>query len=188
MLRRFAALALAVAASLGASACGENEKELDGELAAAESEALYVPLDGLKYQVQLSRQLNPRDIEDADYFKGISPEQSVLPEGGTWFGVFIRVENEGEKALESAEAFEVEDTRGNAYEPVETENLFTYQPQTVQGGEQLPNSERLQAYAGTNGTLLLFKLDGASLDNRPLELKIQSVTDADKAAIIDLDV
>jgi len=187
MLRRFAALAIALA-SLGAfSACGA-EPEQDGEAAIAESEAIYLDLNGLKYQVQLSRQINPRDVEDADYFNGLTEEESFLPKGSVWFGVFIRVENGFDRPIPSAREFEVEDTRGNAFEPLESENVFAYEPETVPGGGQLPDGERIQAYAGTQGSLLLFKIPLTSLDNRPLELTIKSPNDSRDVARVDLDV
>ena len=111
MLRRSAAIALAVVASLGASACGEKNSETQGgELAAAESEALYIDLGGLKYQVQLSRQLNPRDPTDKTYFQNLAPAESTLERGSVWFGVFVRVENESDKPIKPAEEFSVEDT------------------------------------------------------------------------------
>jgi len=186
MLRRSAALFLLVA-SVGISACG-NEANQGDSLEVAESEALYVDLNGLKYQVQLSRQLNPRDPEDAGYFQNIAPEESVLPKGSVWFGVFIRVENESDEAIPSARLFTVEDTQGNEFEPVETENVFAYQAEKVRGKGYIPNPERLQAYAGTQGSLLLFQIPLPSLDNRPLELTIKSPNDTRRAARIDLDV
>ena len=186
MLRRVAALVLLVA-SVGVSACGTKAAK-DGEAAVAESEAIYVDLNGLKYQVQLSRQINPRDAEDAGYFQNIAPEDSVLPKGSVWFGVFVRVENESDEAIPSARLFTVEDTRSNEFEPVKTENVFAYQAEKIRGKGYIPNPERLQAYAGTQGSLLLFQIPLASLDNRPLELTIKSPNDTRNVARIDLDV
>lgn len=187
MLRRSAALALALAAALGASACG-NEANQGDQKGVAESEALYLDLSGLKYQVQLSRQLNPRDAEDAGYFREIAAEDTALPKDSIWFGVFLRVENESDEAIPSARSFEVEDTQGNVFEPVKSQNIFAYQPETVRAKGYIPNPERLQAYAGTQGSLLLFKIPRQSLDNRPLELAIKSPSDSRKAARVDLDV
>ena len=189
MLRRSAAIALAVVASLGASACGEKNSETQGgELAAAESEALYIDLGGLKYQVQLSRQLNPRDPTDKTYFQNVAPAESTLERGSIWFGVFMRVENESDKPIGSAEKFSIQDTQGNEFEPVESENTFAYRPSEVPGGGYIPDREALQAQAGTQGALLLFKIPLASLDNRPLELSITDPRDAERRALIDLDV
>ena len=58
----------------------------------------------------------------------------------------------------------------------------------VAGGGYIPNAERLQAYAGSQGSLLLFKVPLASLDNRPLELSIKNPSDTRKAVRVDLDV
>ncbi len=186
MRRRCTALALAVVC-LGVSACGNTANQGD-QVGVAESEALYVDLSGLKYQVQVSRQLNPRDAEDGGYFQDIAPDDSVLPKGSVWFGVFLRVENEFDRAIPSARQFTVEDTRGNEFEPVKTKNVFAYEPETIPPKGYIPNPERLQAYAGSQGSLLLFKVPLASLDNRPLELAIKSPNDTRKAARIDLDV
>jgi hypothetical protein len=187
MLRRSAALVLAVTAALGVSACGTEYNKGDQEKL-ADSEAIYLDLSGLKYQVQLSRQLNPRDVEDADYFRDLPPEESSLPRGSIWFGVFIRVENESAEAIPSARTFLVEDTQGNEFEPVESENVFAYRPEKVRGRGYIPDPERLQAYAGSQGSLLLFKVPLASLDNRPLELTVKSPNDSRRTARVDLDV
>jgi hypothetical protein len=195
MPRRSAALLLALA-SLGVSACGGEPKASDEpagenvlvESKVAETEAHYLDLNGLKYQVQLSRQINPRDVEDADYFNGFTPEQSAIPDGSIWFGVFIRVENDSEEAIPSARSFTVEDTQGNEFEPVENENVFAYRPEMIRAGGYIPNPETLQAYAGSQGSLLLFKIPLTSLDNRPLELTIKSPNDSRITAGVDLDV
>ncbi len=187
MLRRSAALALAVTASLGVSACGTEYNKGDQEKL-AQSEATYLDLNGLKYQVQLSRQLNPRAVEDADYFRDLSPEASSLPRGTIWFGVFIRVQNQSGKAIPSARTFLVADTQGNEFEPVESQNVFAYRPETVRSRGYIPDPARLQAYAGSQGSLLLFKIPLASLDNRPLELTVKSPNDSRRVARVDLDV
>ncbi len=187
MLRRTAVLATAIAA-FGLSACGDGAKRQAESSAPAESEAQYRVLSGLKYQVQLSRQLNPRDAEDQDYFRNLTAGAELLPKGSIWFGVFIRVENEGKQAVASAREFEIEDTQRNRFEPVESQNTFAYEAEEIDANSQLPNPERLQAYAGTQGSLLLFKIPLASLDNRPLELTVKSPSDARRIARFDLDV
>lgn len=189
MPRRFAlrtSVLLAVAA-FGLSGCGNKDAQ-GGEGEVAESEALYVTVNGLKYQVQLSRQINPRDVEDRDYFRDVPANEAFLPRGQIFFGVFLRVENEGKKAVPSAREFTVEDTQGNEFEPVGAQNTFAYRPENIPGGGFLPDPERLQSYAGTRGALLLFKLPESSLDNRPLELAIKNPSDTRKAARVDLDV
>lgn len=185
MFRRSAALLTAVAA-LGLSACGAESVTSSDE--PAESEAQYLDLNDLKYQVQLSRQLNPTLPEDGNYFKGLDRTQASLPDGDVWFGVFIRVENEYDRAIPAAREFEIEDTRGNAFDPIESDNLYHYKPRVIPAKGEIPNREDLQAYSGTQGSLLLFKIPLASLDNRPLELSIKDPSDTRKAVRVDIDV
>ena len=174
MLRRIAVILLALVAAIGMSACGEEDTEVQqGELAAAESEALYVDL---------------ADPTDQAYFQNIAPAEAQLEEGNVWFGVFIRVENEGDEPRPAAEEFSIEDTQGNEFEPVESENAFGYRPVDVPGGGYIPNPEALQAQAGTQGQLLLFQIPLESLDNRPLELIFSNPQDPEDRAAIDLDV
>ena len=187
MLRRTAATFLAIA-SLGVAACGEQESTEQGEEGSAESEALYVDLGNLKYQVQISRQLNPADPTDKAYFTNIAAADETLPDDSVWFGVFLRVENETEDPHPSTEEISVEDTQGNEFEPVESENTFSYQPSEVPGGGYIPNPEALQAQAGTQGALVLFKIPQPSLDNRPLELSLTDPSNPEEVARIDLDV
>ena len=60
----------------------------------ADSEAIYVNVGQLKYQVQFSRELNPYDTEDASYLEGLSPATAALTPAQAWFGVFMLVLNE----------------------------------------------------------------------------------------------
>jgi hypothetical protein len=187
MLRRSAAIALAVAASLGASACGDEGPQPD-DLEAAESEAIYRNLSGLKYQVQISRQLNPEDPTDKAYFSNIAPEEDASARRQVWFGVFVRVENETDKPQQSARELVVEDTQGEEFEPVESTNTFAYEPTVVPPGGFIPNPEALQAQAGTQGALPALQGPAGVAGQPAAELTIQSPVAEDRAAIIDLDV
>lgn len=189
MFRRATASALTAALALGAAACGQESRSKDETKAtAASSEALYVDTGGLTYQVQLSRQLNPRDAEDSDYFRNLPAGGVDLRKGQVWFGVFLRVENQTKQALPSSREFTVTDTQGNVFRPLPNPNVFAYRPELVPADGFIPNPERLQAYAGTQGELLLFKLPSVSLNNRPLELAIKNPSDTRRSARIDLDV
>ncbi len=179
-----AVLTVALAAVLGLSACGNKESETKKSA----SEAAYLDLSGLKYQVQVSRQINPADPEDRDYLRGLPAADETLPAGTVWFGVFMRVENEGKDAIPSSRDFTIKDTQGNLFKPVPVVNAFGYAPEVVRGGGYIPNQERLAAYAGTQGELLLYKIPTTSLDNRPLQLTIRSPQDPKESVEVDLDV
>ncbi|MCK9250240.1 MAG: hypothetical protein M0P31_14845 [Solirubrobacteraceae bacterium] len=127
MRSRVFPLAAAVLASVALTACG-NKHDIVHH---GESEAHFVDVgakDGgpyVKYQVQISRQLNPGQIEaadlkggereridpeDSEYFRGLTPEQlklDVKPKGQpqidneVYFGVFIAAYNENHSAQDS---------------------------------------------------------------------------------------
>ena len=157
----------------------------------AETEGIYVDVGELKYQVQLSRILNPNDVEDKAYLQGLPAGTEPLEADEAWFGVWIRVENTtDEMTLTSAEEFEIVDTQEHTFEPIalaET-NPFAYAPQDADAadrGAQL----RLAAGEGViQGSLILFKVTTEALANRPLEFKIQSPALPDDVGIVDLDV
>ena len=88
----------------GLSACEKHD-----EIKHAETEGIYVDVGELKYQVQISRILNPAIGEDASFLEGVEEE---LDEGETWFAVFVRVENDGNDHVAPAEHYELEDQQG----------------------------------------------------------------------------
>jgi hypothetical protein len=196
---RALALLLVLILALGAAACGQEEGPVEsGEEAGegigqvqseAETEGLYVDIGGLKYQVQVSRQLNPRLVGDRDYFASVPESEMDLGPDETWFGVFVRAENTGEEPARSARRFEVKDTQENIYVPVEVgePNPFAYRPTTVQPRDLLPDRDSPAGERQPNGALLLFKLKRFSLDNRPLGLFIYS-PEGDGIASVNLDV
>src|ERR1017187_8496849 len=88
-----AALALLAALSLGA--CGDSHTHTKTGTYAGESgaQAPYLDVGPLTYEVQLSRQLNPFDVEDSSYLQGLTPAQRRLEPGHERFGVFMQVYN-----------------------------------------------------------------------------------------------
>ena len=172
-------LALALAGTL--AACGANDQpEQRNEsfqsvnAQVAETEGIYLDVDGLKYQVQISRQLNPLLVSDRDYLNGLSAEDRELSKDEEWFGVWLMAENVEHEPLPNATDFEVRDTQENVYRPVqfEQENVFAYREARVAPGDRYPDTDSPAGERQPYGSLLLFKLRRFSLDNRPLELTI----------------
>jgi hypothetical protein len=189
-MSRFLVL-LCLAASLALAACG-NEPHEPGTLQSenaqvAETEGIYVDVDELKYQVQVSKQLNPLLPDDRDYLRGVSPAQRELGPDEEWFGVFILAQNYTKEPIQSASDFEIVDTQENKYIPVVIgeENLWAYRPRVLEPKETLPGSNQPARERQPNGSLLLFKLKRFSLDNRPLELNIRG---SENDAVVNLDV
>ncbi len=168
-LRRLLLPILAVAATTGLSACGD-----DGVQKTAESEGTYVTIGSVQYQVQISRQLNPTDREDKDYLTGLSAEDAKLEPDQVWFGIFVRAKNKTDVPLNMAEEFTLEDTIGNEYERIEPENVVDYTPRILGPGDVSPASNEISSYGPAQGKLVLFKVTNRTLDNRPLEMKITS--------------
>ena len=185
-------LLLAAVLALGLSACGQEAVDPGGyqteNAQVAETEGIYLELGEMKYQVQISRQLNPLLIDDRDYFEGISEADLDLADDEVWFGVWMRVENESEEPQEAAERFTIVDTQENEYVPVQIgeENKFAYAAREVEGGKLLPDPNGPAGERQPNGALLLYKLKRFSLDNRPLELIIEG-PDGERA-VVNLDV
>ncbi len=176
-------------ASGGLSACGNHHDE-EAKIQRIEGEGFYLSLGELKYQVQISRQLNPDDVQDKPLLIGVpAGERQLLPDE-VWFGVFMQVENESEQALEPSGEIEIIDTQEEVFAPLDLDdtNPFAYRAsEAVPAGEKVPLPDTPAFDTAIQGSMLLFKLKSTALDNRPLELKIESSTTA-QTGIIDLDV
>src|SRR6478609_9758925 len=126
MLRKLVLLAFVAVAVAG---CGGYKTAVT---TIAETEGVYVDVAGLTYQIQLSRFLNPGDVEDKQYLYGLPagvPKQ--LPGDEIWFGVWMRVKNYSEQALTPTDDFKIVDTEGNEFEPIPLAvpaNPFAYVP------------------------------------------------------------
>ena len=187
VLRRVLMIVLSLALVGAVSACGNKQaKNLT-----AETEGPYVDLGDLKYQVQISRQLNPASVEDRNYLIGLNANDRRLPVGQEWFAVFVRVENDGDKPARAATDYLITDTQGNRYRPLgfAPVNVFAYRGGGVmQPTEILPKPDSPSGQGSIQGALLLFKIPTRNLENRPLELSIRTPAAPGKVATVDLDV
>jgi hypothetical protein len=182
--RLLATTALAVAAAASLAACGSEEDVSHGK-----TEGVYVTTGDLKYQVQISRQLNQFDFEDRDYLTGL-PRTDRLAPGEEWFAVFIRVFNQSDGPHPSASRFTIRDTTGKTFlpEPIDLNiNRVAYRPLVVKAGDQIPVPGSLARENATQGGMILFKIPVSSYANRPLELHI-APPEGGAEATVDLDV
>jgi hypothetical protein len=191
-LRTLVLLAPAVLAALALGACGNSHTKVTTGTYAGESGAAapYLNVGPLIYQVQLSRQLNPTNSEDAAYLQGVSPAQGKLEAGEEWFAVFMQVYNNTSASHRAAEGITISDTQGNTYTPIvpaET-NSYAYRGGSVAAKEVAPPQDTPAFFGPTQGSLLLYKIKVASLDNRPLEVKISNPEDTAETASAELDV
>lgn len=175
-LRKLPLLAAVLLAALALGACGESHTKVSTGTYAGESgaNAPYLNLGPLIYQVQLSRELNPANSEDAGYLQGVPYAEGRLLPGQEWFGVFLQVYNNTEQAHPASELISISDTEGNVYHPIQVlpTNHYIYRAGVVPAKSVLPKADTTASFGPTQGALLLFKIKVESLNNRPLELKI----------------
>ena len=177
-------------ASVGLAACGKHHDE-DARIQRIEGEGFYLSLGELKYQVQVSRQLNPNDAQDRNYLVGVPRAERDLQPDEVWFGVFIQVENEAAEPQRPSGEIEVIDTQEEVFKPVALAdtNPFAYRPvEPIPAGRILPLADTPAFDTPIQGAMLLFKLKRTALDNRPLELKIEGRKFPKQTGIVDLDV
>jgi hypothetical protein len=167
-------IVLATALVALAAGCGGGT----GVVTTAETEGLYLDINGLKYQIEMSRYINPADVEDQEYLVGLPPGTEEPAEDETWFGVWVRVENTSEdETRPAANRWEIHDTQDNVYRPIPVDpeiNPFIYEAVDVPPKTVLPLATSAAGQGPTQGLLLLFKLKVDSLQNRPLELRFSN--------------
>jgi hypothetical protein len=183
------------ALALFGAGCG-NKEEVVTEAA---TEGIWLDVGALDYHIQGSRQLNPAIVPDKEYLSGMP--QGILPAGAkeTYFGVFLRIENRTEATHPTAAEFEIVDTEGHVFKPIELDrksNPFAYGQETLPPEGSVPAPDSAREFDAASGAMLLFNIPLTSYQNRPLELKITAPDDpnagdpaeAPAAATVDLDV
>jgi hypothetical protein len=159
--------------AIAIAGCGNSEDVTTN----ADTEGIWIDVGPLDYHIQGSRQLNPSEVPDDRYLTGL-PDGTQQPTGKeTWFAVFLRIENKTEADATTASEFEIEDTEGDVYKPLELDpkaNAFAYSPQELGPDEVMPHPDSTQDIDSTAGSMLLFKLPLTGYSNRPLEFKIKA--------------
>jgi len=191
-LRKLQLLLPALVAVLLVSGCGDSHSRVTTGTYAGEggAGAPYLYVGPLIYEVQLSRELNPANSEDAQYLKGLSAAQSKLEPSQEWFAVFVQVYNNSSRAHTASDQLTLSDTQNNVYTPIVPSevNPFIYRAGSVPANNQLPLPGTIADDDPAQGLVLLYKIQLASLDNRPIELKIVDPEDPSQTASAELDV
>ena len=171
-----AMIALVLALSFILAACGEEEttEVVEGEP---------LELGELSYNVQITRFLNPDDVEDQEYLVGQPPPET----GKDYLGVFMVVENEDkDEAHPSATKYTVHDTQDQRYQPLESDSPYALDiGADVPGEGQLPILDTTAQTGPNQGSLLIFEIDETASENRPLKLLIDG-EDSSGEVILDL--
>jgi hypothetical protein len=184
-MRPFLALAMLVLVIAFGAGCGGAE-----EATVADTEGIYLDIGGLKYQIQMSRYLNPADTEDREYLIG-APESARQPRADeVLFGVWVRVQNTSDAVRRAADTWEIRDTQDNVFRPIPVQtdiNPFVYNAQDVPPNTVLPLAATAAGQGPTQGLLLIFRIKVDSLQNRPLELRFSNGAGG-QVGTYDLDV
>jgi hypothetical protein len=181
VLRRRLALALCLLGlAAGAAACGEEERYGVGDPA---REGLALPLDGIDYNVFITRQLNPAIPPDDTYYTGpeVDPDETL-------YGVFLQACNNSDQTRDTAEEFKVVDNQGNEFEPEQADvgDVIAYEPSQLAPEECIPEAGSLAQLGPEAASMLLFRLPIEVTENRPLELEIEGEGDEHLAVELDL--
>jgi hypothetical protein len=163
-----AVLAAAAVITLGVlvSGCDTNPEDAKQVV-----EGQPIKVGDLLYNVQITRILNPEDPEDKAYLVDQQP-----PSGDQYYlGVFMRIDNEESVSAQVPSEFKVVDTVGDTFAPIPSKSLFALKlGATIHGGGELPELESTAANGPIEGSMVLFRIDGAAIQDRPLTLEIPS--------------
>lgn len=156
---------VALAALLSVAGCTTPEESEE-----ARREGLALPLEGITYNVFITRQLNLRDVEDMGYVRDLE----AAPAGASYYGVFLEACNISDEPKRTTSDFRIVDSAGNEFEPLELpeENPFSYASTVLEPNECLPPAGSLASAAPTSGALMMFEIPLEATENRPLELEI----------------
>lgn len=168
MPRRLLMLLCLAALAAGPAACGNRDTKQGVDEPAREGLAL--DLEGVEYNVFITRQLNTRITPDKAYFDGPEPKK-----GETLYGVFIQVCNRSKDTHQTADTFKITDNQGNEFEPeaLPADNAFAYHSAQLGPDECIPEAGSVAQLGPTSGAMLLFRLPLQNTEYRPLELEIQ---------------
>ena len=181
MPRRLLMLLCLAGLAAGGAACGNSDEKKGIEEPAREGLAL--ELDGVEYNVFITRQLNIKVTPDKAYFEG--PEPAV---GETLYGVFIQVCNRSDDPHQTVDSFTIKDNQDNEFEPEELpeDNAFAYHAGELQPNECFPEAGSVAQLGPTAGTMLLFRLPLQNTEYRPLELELEG--EGDEHLTFELDI
>jgi hypothetical protein len=162
-LRRLTLAACVLA--LGAAGCGDEEPGVDEPA----REGLALELEGVEYNVFITRQLNPRVAPDGAYVTDAAPRGEAL------YGIFIQVCNHSDEPRETVSEFVLHDNQDNRFEPEELpeDNAFAYTPGTLDPDECMPEAGSVAQLGPSAGSMILFQLPLENTENRPLELELE---------------
>jgi hypothetical protein len=177
-VRALTLLACLVALAATVAACGDEQGVEEPA-----REGLALPLDGVDYNVFITRQLNPKIPADDAVYDGPEPGPDE-----NLYGVFLQACNHSDDSHQTVDDFKIVDNQGNEFEPepLPDDNQFAYTPRDLASKECIPEAGSVAQLGPTGGAMLLFKLPLQTTENRPLELEVQG--EGDEKLTFELDI
>ena len=104
--------------------------------------------------------------------------------------MWVRVWNGTDEPQKAAKDFEIVDTKGEKFEPIELApvNILAYRAGIVKANSQYPVPDSVPENLPTTGGVLVFKLPRQALDFRPLELVFHELGNPESESSVRLDV
>jgi len=182
--RKTTVAACALTLAFGGVLAGCGHADIEPGVDEAAREGLAVPLEGIEYNVFITRELNLKIPPDNAYYDGPQPGK-----GQTYYGIFLQACNKGDKPVTTTGTFKVKDNQEREFEPIELpeDNHFAYNPRTLEPDECIPEAGSVAQQGPTAGSMLLFKFPLQVTENRPLELEIEGTTPEEKR-VFELDL
>jgi hypothetical protein len=146
--------------------CNDEEQGVDEPA----REGLALDLDGVTYNVFITRQLNTAIPPDDAYYAGPQPGKDE-----TLYGVFIQACNHTKDNLSPTGFFKIKDNQENEFMPMTlpADSPFAYRVRELKPDACIPEDGSVAALGPAAASLLLFKLPLQTTENRPLELEIE---------------
>ena len=172
--------------ALGVAGCGN--KPAFRHTADPGNFGVYVYAGPITYQMQISRELNGYNVEDAQYLAGLPAGTTAPTPTQEWYGVFMWAWNQTKVPHYTAplSAFDVVDTQGNMYHPYAIDprmNPYQWTSELLQPKATQPVPGSTAYYGPTQGQLLLFKISTTAYANRPLLLQIRGAQNQVEATV-----
>jgi hypothetical protein len=184
--RRASIVGCATLLALVLAACGN--KSAHPTVADANNNGAYLYAGQVTYQLQISRELNPFNVEDHSYLAGVS--SPPLRPDEEWYAVFLWAKNQTGSPQTTTDSFDIVDTQGNVYYPVPINaqrNPYAWTPQLLQPLGTQPTAGSTAYFGPIGGQLVLFKINISAYANRPLTLQIRAPGEA-RVSTISLDL
>jgi hypothetical protein len=159
------AVVIVIALAILGAGCG-NDIGKEAE------EGVPIQLGELNVNVQETRFLNPAQPDDKEYLQG---QPLPPPPSKTYLGIFLTMHNQGDSTIRvpTAGQLSVVDTTGAAYPAVPSSTAFAAPlGAPLAGGGDIPVPDTAAANGPTGGALVLFLMNEAVTENRPLKLEI----------------